>query len=200
MLCYIFRILVIYLVFLLYIGRFCYMSSVPVIYLAFLLYIGRSCYISRMFVICPASLLYAQHSCYISHSVLRAVPLPALVRALSFLKRRVRIIHPGRRTRRKTGRPTHNEAKNGPKNETKYEIGRYAANYSPSEAASSGKRGKSRIRERQYSYCSLLIAISAGIPSVSEVVRVSKRSRISTIRSCVSRDGTGSSFFLNDVQ
>ena len=68
--CYIFRILVIYLMFLLYIGRFCYMSSVLVIYLAFLLYLSHSCYMPGILVIS------------IIRSVLRAVPLPALVRCV----------------------------------------------------------------------------------------------------------------------
>lgn len=99
----------------------------------------------------------------------------------------------GSEARRKAGRkkgPPFGK-KGGPENGTRYEIKRHAANYSPSLSESSGKRGKSRRRERKYSYCSRLIAISAGIPSVNEVVRVSKRSRISTIRSCVARDGTG---------
>ena len=47
-------------------------------------------------------------------------------------------------TTKKTGRLR--QTRNGPKNGTRYEIERYAANYSPSE--SSGKRWKSRIRER----------------------------------------------------
>lgn len=131
-------------------------------------------------------------SVHLIRPVLRAVPLPLSCVCFSSLKRRVRIIHPRRRAGRKTGRPSHNEERPEKRNEA-YTIKRDAANYSPSEAASSGKWGKSRIRERQYSYCSRLIAISAGIPSVSEVVRVSNRSRISTIRSCVARDGTGSS-------
>ena len=44
----------------------CYMPLIPVIYLAFLLYIGRSCYISGIFVIYLAFLLYAWRFCYIS--------------------------------------------------------------------------------------------------------------------------------------
>lgn len=124
------------------------------------------------------------------HLACRSIP-PLSCICFSSLKRHVRMIYPGRRAGRKTGRPSHNEERPEKRNET-YTIKRYAANYSPSETASSGKRGKSRIRERQYSYCSLLIAISAGIPSVRDVVMASKRSRISTIRSCVARDGTGS--------
>ena len=41
-------------------------------------------------------------------------------------------------------------------------------------------RGKSSRRSREYPYCARRTSISAGIPSVSDFVRVSKRSRMST--------------------
>ena len=104
----------------LYIPHSCYISHVLVIYRAFLLYVERSCYISRIFVISPVFLLYARHSCYISRSVLRAVPLPALVRAFELIKTAHGVNPSGTTSGTKTGRPSHNEAKNGPKNETKY--------------------------------------------------------------------------------
>lgn len=95
--CYIFRILVIYLMFLLYIGRFCYMSSVLVIYLAFLLYLSHSCYMPGILVIS------------IIRFVLRAVPLPALVRAFELIKTAHGVNPSGTTSGTKTGRPTHNE-------------------------------------------------------------------------------------------
>lgn len=52
-------------------------------------------------------------------------------------------------------------------------------------------RGKSSRRSRQYSYCRFRASISAGRPSISDAVKESKRSRISTTFCRVSRDGTG---------
>lgn len=59
----------------------------------------------------------------------------------------------GSEARRKAGRKKNGPPfgkKGGPENGTRYEIKRHAANYStlPSESESSGKRGKSRRRER----------------------------------------------------
>lgn len=80
--CYMISCGVICLAFLLYITHFCYISRILVIYRAFLLYLGHSCYISSVPIICLAFLLYVRRSCYISHPILRAVPLPALVRCV----------------------------------------------------------------------------------------------------------------------
>lgn len=52
-------------------------------------------------------------------------------------------------------------------------------------------RGKSSRRSRQYSCCARRASISAGIPSVSDFVRVSKRSRMSTTFRWVAGHGTG---------
>ena len=52
-------------------------------------------------------------------------------------------------------------------------------------------RGKSSRRSRLYPYCAQRASISAGIPSVSDFVRVSKRSRMSTTFCWVPMDGAG---------
>lgn len=50
-------------------------------------------------------------------------------------------------------------------------------------------RGKSSRRSRWYPYCARRTSISAGIPSASDFVRVSKRSRMSTTFCWVPMDG-----------
>ena len=52
-------------------------------------------------------------------------------------------------------------------------------------------RGSSSRRSRWSPYCARRASISAGIPSVSDFVRVSKRSRMSTAFRWVPMDGAG---------